>query len=508
MSAHANQTTLPPWHAATRVVLDGEPVGWAAPALAAGAAALAERLARQGLRRHQVVVAPVAPALGLLILQQALARLHAALLPVRADLPAAERATLIAASGAEWWWEPGPSLTPALTPARASSAAAPCPPGQLHPTGLQTPEAGEFALLVQTSGSSGAPRLAMLTPAQVLNSCALVNARLGLGPGDAWLAVLPRQHIGGLAIAYRCALAGATLVVQERFDVARVAAALESHRITHLSLVPALLERLLAAAITLPPSLRVVLLGGQALSPALARRAAAAGWPLYLGYGMTETCSQIAGAWLNQGGLNQGRSDASGSETAGLEAAGASADLMPLPGVELAGAPECSAGSGLAAEALRVRGPMLMAGYANPTRTPGVGLLADGWLPTADLACLTAAGGLRVLGRADGVLISGGVKIVPELLEARLAAAPAIGAVAVTAIPDAIWGQRLVALYTGSIRPAELSTWCRATLRSAERPRLFYACATLPMLASGKLDRRALAQQARTLVHTHAGPAD
>lgn len=473
-----------PWHAATRVVLDGAEGCWDHPALAAAATALAGRLANEGLRINQVVLAPVAPALGLVLLQYALAQLGAALLPVRTDLTGVERAALVATTGAEWYWEPG--SIPAV-PIRDQ-----CPPGRLRPTGTPTgtPTAtrvqgsNDLALLVQTSGSSGTPRLAMLTQRQVLVSCDLINARLGLGPGDAWLAVLPRQHIGGLAITHRCALAGATLVLQEQFDAARVAAALTRHRITHLSLIPALLDRLVAAAIAVPPALRVVLLGGQALSPTLSRRAAAAGWPVYLGYGMTETCSQVAGAWL--------------------DANGRLPDLLPLPGVELAGTTGCAETPTGQTTGLRIRGPMVMAGYANRMRQAGVGLLPGGWLQTSDLACLTTGGRMRVLGRADGVLISGGVKIVPEILETQLAMAPNIGEVALTAIPDPAWGHRLVLLYTGPISPADLTDWCRTHLTSGERPRLLLTCPTLPLLASGKPDRRAIATLASKLASPSA----
>ena len=137
-----------------------------------------------------------------------------------------------------------------------------------------------LALVVETSGSSGAPRAAMLTLGNLLTAAALSNAHLGFAPGDCWLCCLPLRHIGGLSITYRCALAGATLLLHPGFDAAAVAADLAPRAVTHLSLVPPMLARLLALGRPPPPSLRVVLVGGQSLSAPLARQAIAAGWPL------------------------------------------------------------------------------------------------------------------------------------------------------------------------------------------------------------------------------------
>ena len=125
-------------------------------------------------------------------------------------------------------------------------------------------------------------------------SARAVNTRLELRAGDLWLACLRLSHIGGISIAYRTALAGATLLLHDGFNAAAVNADLRRLPVTHISLVPPMLARLLELDPTPPPSLRVVLVGGQALSAALAQRALAAGSPLVRTYGMTETASQIA----------------------------------------------------------------------------------------------------------------------------------------------------------------------------------------------------------------------
>lgn len=418
---------------------------------------------------NPVVVCKARPGLDLLLMQHALARMGAALLPVRPDLDAAAVQALIRQTGAEWRWLPGTGVDGLLPTSQAALDNA--------ASGMLTNATSDrLALLIQTSGSSGAAKAVMLTTRAVLASCALINSVLTLGSNDEWLCCLPLQHVSGLAIGYRCALAGATMRLQTGlaggFDLAAVATDLARGRVTHLSLVPPMLERLLHAGIEPPPSLRVLLLGGQALHSSLARGAVEAGWPLYITYGMSETFSQVATAAYT---LTHEPSTRIGP---------------PLPGVEL-DCPRCTSSP----RALRLRGPMLMAGYANPARRPGDGL-CDGWLETADLACLDVDGALHVQGRADDVLVIGGMNILPALVEERLARAPGVHSVAVVGLSHPIWGQTLAACYTGDSARSDIDAWCRRHLPSAERPRIFVHCADLPLLASGKLDRGALLELA------------
>ncbi len=454
----------------------------------------ASALTQAGVSAGELVLCPTTPVLDSLLNQWALARLGVAMLPIRADLPAARREALIRATGAEWWWEPT-TCDGAAQPATRStgtliaSQRAQAPTSVADPSAAVTDTAITPILLVETSGSSADPKIVMLSAATILASCQAVNARLALRRGDRWLCVLPRHHVGGLAISYRCALAGAALQVQSRFAVDAVHAALREDGITHVSLVPAQLERLLSLDDPTPPtSLRVVLLGGQGLDAGLARRALDHGWPLYLGYGMSETFSQIAGAWIG----------ADGRPPQGL---------IPLAGVEL-GCPSCAQASVEAsaappqqpaaryAQPLRLRAPMLMLGYAHPARTPGEGLDDDGWLQTSDLACRLPGGGLQVLGRTDDVVLIAGINVLPTEIEREIAQLDRIAEVAVVGVPDPTWGHRLVALYTGSLAPSVLETWCRAHLPSHQRPRGFARLDVLPTLSSGKRDRRALAVRA------------
>jgi O-succinylbenzoic acid--CoA ligase len=305
----------------------------------------------------------------------------------------------------------------------------------------------------------------MLTPDNILASACLVNEKLGLTAEDRWLNCLPRHHVGGLMIAYRCALAGAAMVLHEGFDPSAIADDLDRHRITHVSVVPPMLARLLEVTDGPPRWLRVLLVGGQALGENLAREAIEAGWPLYITYGMTETASQVA--------------------TSGV------LDHLPAWGIVgpvLSGIQIRSEGTLAAPRRLEVRGRVVMAGYVNPERQPGLGL-EDGWFPTSDLGHIADNGDLVVLGRADQVLVIGGEAVLASLVEEKIAAAPGVGSVVVIGLEDPVWGHRLAAAYTGELSPERLDAWCRSRLTSRQRPRGFRRVERLPTLDSGKPDR-------------------
>jgi O-succinylbenzoic acid--CoA ligase len=424
------------------------------------ARARAHELRSQGFRAGQLVVVPDSPVLDLLVMQHALSELDGGLLPVAASSPQDDQDLLAEMSGAEWRWRPERSGAGSLLALRRRTKGL---GGQVR-----------AALVVGTSGSTGTPKAAMLTRENVLASCRLANRHLDFRAGDVWLSCLPRHHVGGLLIGYRCAIAGATCLLHDRFDAAAVARDIAELRATHISLVPPMLAELLAVADAPPRSLRAVLVGGQSLSTGLARKAIAAGWPLHVTYGMTETCSQVA--------------------TSGVLSAVPEPGVVGpvLPGVEV----EC-AGCAARPGRLRIRGPIVMAGYARPGREPGLGL-ESGWFTTSDLGCRTAKGDLRVLGRADDLLVIGGEFVVPSQVEERLLSAPGVLAAVVVGAEDPVWGHRLVAVYAGDASPDELDQWCRGHLGSRDRPRGFRRLDQLPSLPSGKQDRRRIREMIMT----------
>lgn len=320
----------------------------------------------------------------------------------------------------------------------------------------------DTALIIATSGSEGKPHAVLLGNAQLDAAATAANERLGLLAGDRWLNCLPLYHIGGQAILWRCALAGATVVLHDGFVPAAVALDLATQPITHISLVPAMLARLLDLEVRPPRSLRVALIGGAALSRPLYDRARAAGWPLVVSYGLSETAALVAAHAPTDGPWREGLAG------------------RPLPGHEFRIGDDGR---------IAIRGPQVMLGYAD-----GSGVGSDGWLITGDLGAIDAEGRLSVLGRADDMLISGGRNVHPQEVEDCLAACPGVEEIAIAGQPDPVWGDVLVALVVGPVEPADLFEYARKHLPSAAQPRRFHRLDHLPRTAAGKLDRLALRQ--------------
>ncbi|MDP2786345.1 MAG: fatty acid--CoA ligase family protein [Sulfurimicrobium sp.] len=334
---------------------------------------------------------------------------------------------------------------------------------------------GSAELLIATSGSTGEPKNVMLSEANLEAAVRASRSRIPLGPGDVWLGCLPLHHIGGIAIFYRCAEAGAAVLLHRGFDAMRVREDMERHGVTHISLVPAMLARLLEAGPP-PARLKYALVGGGPLSASLAQRAHASGWPICPTYGMSEAASQVATLASFPSDWCEGMVG------------------KPLPGISVEivdenGQPAKGKGR------IRVRGPSVMAGYANAARETGHGLL-DGWFISGDRGYFDERGNLVVLGRHDDMLVSGGVNVHPAEVEDLLLACPGVTDVAVTGVSDAVWGERIAALVVGEDMQA-VEGWCREHLPSALRPRLFVAVAALPRNAMGKLQRQHLPGLAR-----------
>ena len=141
---------------------------------------------------------------------------------------------------------------------------------------------------------------------------------------------------------------------------------------------------------------------------------------------------------------------------------------------------------------VRIVGPMVMAGYANSESKPGDGLSGGGFT-SGDLGKLDSRGCLNVVGRSDHILVSGGVNVNPLEVEELMADCPGIEDVAVTARPDPIWGDRIIAVVVGSSAHERMSRWCRDNLPEPLRPRELVKVERLPRNSLGKLERHALA---------------
>lgn len=341
------------------------------------------------------------------------------------------------------------------------------------------PRVAETLVLLYTSGTSGAPKAVRLGEAQFAASAEATLARLGDAALGRWLACMPLFHIGGLSILMRGLILGAPIRLLPRFEVEAVAAELARGDIAALSLVPTMLQRLLATrrGQRAPAGLRVLLLGGAAAAPALIADALAQGYPVCPTYGLTEACSQVATSAPPAG--NPWRAT----------------PLRALPGLSLrivhAGAPQPPGTVG----EIEVAGPTVMQGYLDDPEANARALRA-GWLATGDLGWIDAEGGLHVLDRREDLIVSGGENVYPAEVEAVLLLHPDVLEAGVCAAADADLGQRVeahVVLRQGAHwDPARLTQHCRQHLAGYKLPRRWHQHPALPRNAAGKLLRREL----------------
>ncbi len=159
---------------------------------------------------------------------------------------------------------------------------------------------------IASSGSSTEPgqsvKLIALSKKAFLVSAQAVNQHLQSQATDVWLQALPRFHVGGLSIEARCYLSGASLVSglnKDKWDPHFFQERLKTEKVTLTALVPTQIHDLLRENFRAPPGLRVVVVGGSALSESLYQQATDLGWPLLPSYGLTECCSQVATAALD-----------------------------------------------------------------------------------------------------------------------------------------------------------------------------------------------------------------
>jgi O-succinylbenzoic acid--CoA ligase len=311
------------------------------------------------------------------------------------------------------------------------------------------------SLVIATSGTSAAPRLVELSRSAVSAAVAASLTVLAPAAGDRWLACLPLAHIGGLLVLLRALLSGAEVAVHQGFDPASVAAAADGH--THTSLVATALDRLLDAGADLA-GFRSILVGGAGVPDGLRERAARAGGRCIATYGQTESCGGVI------------------------------YDGVALPGVGVR-----IAGSG----EIELCGPTLMRGYRGDAAASSAAFTDDGWLRTGDAGSIDSTGRLRVSGRLDEAIISGGEKIWPREVEAVLRRHPLVAEVAVVGRADPRWGARVVAVVVPAdpARPPaleELRDFTAAQIARHKAPRELVLVAQLPRTGLGKVRRAEL----------------
>jgi o-succinylbenzoate---CoA ligase len=293
------------------------------------------------------------------------------------------------------------------------------------------------ALIVHTSGTTGAPQPVHLTQENILANALGSAVALGLDADERWLCPLPLSHVGGLMVLLRSAIYATTAVIGPP----------DTQDVTLASMVPTMLARLLDRPP--PPRLRVLLLGGAPAGRALLTRARDAGWPVAPTYGLTQACSQVTVA-----------------EPGDVETSG-----HPLPGVGVT-----IAGDG----EILVEGPTVAGG---------------GTLHTGDLGRLDDRGRLVVAGRKSDTIVTGGENVAPREVEDVLLEHPAVADAGVFGRPDPEWGEAVTArvVLIGAATEDELRAWVGERLARFKVPKAIEVADALPRSASGKLLRREMA---------------
>ena len=327
-------------------------------------------------------------------------------------------------------------------------------PGDEAPLGV---DIDRSALVVFTSGSSGRPKGVRLTMRNLEAASEASMSHLGHGPDDRWLLAMSIHHVAGLSILIRSAFAGGSVRLTDGFDPARAAEFLRGG-VTMVSFVATMLHQLLDHDPGPYPGLRAVLIGGGPIPSGLLERGREAGLPVVPSYGMTETLGQVA-------------TQLPGSPT--------SYSAHPLPGIDVR-----IRGDGR----VELRGDQVSPGYL------GEADRESEWFVTGDLGEIDSSGALRILGRADTVIVTGGENVDPGRVEAEIAEEG--GSAVVVGVPDEEWGNLLVAVYAGELAVESIDAAMRRRLPRHLVPSRWVQVGEIPRTALGKPDRAAVASMA------------
>ncbi len=325
-------------------------------------------------------------------------------------------------------------------------------------------ETPDLAAVVLTSGTTSDPKPVELSFRSMENSVSATYQATGLDKNATWLCCLPPYYIAGLSIFARCFVNQSRLIFHETFNVDRVAQALKNENIAALSLVNSQLKQLLAAGVDLS-DVQTVLLGGSAIDDDLMRQCTEKNINVHRTYGMTETWGGIC----HDGKLfdnTQARINADGI--------------------------------------VEISSTSLMSGYRHNYPATISRITSDGWFVTNDRGTLEN-NVLTILGRADDVINSGGIKVDPETIEVLLRAAYPEHSVWVCATDHETFGQCVTACFLSSESLPTLHDIRNTLSRNLPSPQLPLRLATVnsaPMTDSGKIRRSQLSADC-TVIEEH-----
>lgn len=355
------------------------------------------------------------------------------------------------------------------------------------PASHPRPVSSDLAIIQYTSGTTGTPKGAMLTHANLLANAAQARAwvpQIVRGEGCVVYAVLPMFHAYGLTLCLTFAMSmGARLVLFPKFDADLVLAVTKKHPATFLPLVPPIAERLLAAARAQGVSLEgtdVAISGAMALPHELVVPfEEATGGYLVEGYGLSE-CSPVL--------MANPVADNRVAGTVGL----------PLPGTECRVVDPDDPRTDVERGELLVRGPQVFSGYyGKPEETEAV--FVEGWFRTGDIVTIDEGGFVRIVDRIKELIITGGFNVAPTEVENVLRQHPGVADVAVVGLPSEHSGEEVVAAVVptapGELDVEAVRAFARGILTPYKVPRRIVVVDELPRSLIGKVLRRQVREQ-------------
>ena len=343
-------------------------------------------------------------------------------------------------------------------------------------------------ILRYTSGSTGRPRGVLRWQPATVGAALTHSARrarsMGV-PAGPHLVTGPLSHAAPLGFAWMALAAGAPVTLMPRWDARRALALLEQRRIASAHLVPTMFRRLLA----LPE-----------------RERASAHRPERIFHGAAPVGADDKRAMIDWWG--EAVVEYWGCSETGVLTLSEAADWLAKPGTVGRALPGFSVSAVDGRLHVRGQAPRLFAYWRDPTATAAAHP-APGLVRTGDQGRVDADGDVFLAGRADRVLICGGVNVSPEAVEAVLEAMPGVTAARVEGVADADLGQVVGAAVAGDVGREAVARWCADRLTGLERPRRIVVLAELPHTPAGKVDRAALRRWlSRSGARTDSGPGE
>ncbi len=352
-----------------------------------------------------------------------------------------------------------------------------------------------IAILLFTSGTTGAPKAAVLRQKHLVSYIFGSVEFGGAGADDAALVSVPPYHIAGMAAILSSVYSGRRVVQLPSFDAEAWVATARAERITHAFVVPTMLTRIVDVLVReggAPlPHLRALSYGGGKMPQPVIERAMQLmpETAFTNAYGLTETSSTITVL-----GPDDHRAAAASADPAIRRRLVSVGRALPSVELEVRDEDGRALGPGQAGE-IHVRGEQVSGEYLGiATR-----MTADGWFPTRDAGALDADGYLFLEGRIDDVIVRGGENLSPGEIEEVLLAHPAVADCAVVGVADEQWGEAVAAVIVvhpgRSVTADVLREWVKSRLRSSRAPARIEFRSELPYNETGKLLRRKIREE-------------